>query len=133
MHNTERASSLATSASVHRTAHSQVDLLGGMVCSVCEKTGHNIKACPALKDADRDVEAKQNDLAIAKEKRALLLSRIEKAENKNRKKAMHKSTMPSAEQVTGTDSCRGTDSEPGDEVPREKIDVPTTNGLPTEF
>ena len=114
-----------------------------MPCAICQKPGHNRTTCTALQDAVLDVVAKRKDLAIAEEKKALLLSRLEKAENakKKKKKAIPNSTSSSAQPVTGGESCMGSDSESGDYVyvPWEmmakngEVNPPTTSGLPTEF
>ena len=104
--------------------------------------GHNRTTCRALQDAIVDVAAKRKDLAIAEEKKALLLSRFEKAVNAAKKKSKKpNSTSSAAQPLTGGESCMGSDSELGDYeyVPWEmmadprEVNPPTTSGLPTDF
>ena len=104
--------------------------------------GHNRTTCRALQDAIVDVVAKRKDLAIAEEKKALLLSRFEKAVNAAKKKSKKpNSTSSAAQPLTGGECCMGSDSEPessGNVLwemiadPRE-LNPPTSSELHTEF
>ena len=94
-----------------------------MPCSTCNGAGHNRRTCPAIEVADREVETKEQELAIAKERRDYLRLNWYKAEKKKTKMSeqkvarqqgdQSKTKTPQEEIVAKGDKLMGTGSESG--------------------